>query len=66
MAQYGENFRGTNVYTLCPLCSAHPDSQTLSFSCKYVQENVNLQGQYSDIFNCNVSKQLANTLVRKS
>ena len=51
MAKYSENFRGAQGPSICPLCSAHLDSQKMTFeNCQVVKKNVTIYGSYSDIF----------------
>ena len=61
MANYGENFRGKNNTTICPLCENHPDSQKWAFQCKHIKENVNIQGKYSNIFSDSITKETVKT-----
>ena len=56
MAEYSENYRGSNYSILCPLCYSHIDSQALCYSCSVIKENVDLSGQYSDIFETDISE----------
>ena len=64
MSNFAENFRGQGGPTICPLCESHVDSQKWSFSCKTLKENVNIQGNYSDIFHENVKMETAQTISR--
>ena len=64
MAQYSENFRGSQGHLMCPLCLFHLDSQAGSFSCHVVNENVVINGKYSYIFTSRIKPELAETLVQ--
>jgi len=56
MAKYSENFRGAQGPSICPLCSAHLDSQKMTFeNCQVVKKNVTIYDSYSDIFKHDVS-----------
>ena len=63
MSAYSENFRGTNGHSPCPLCLGHIDSQAASFQCPEIVKNVQIKGNYKDIFSDIVDSELANTLV---
>ena len=63
MALYGENFRQNNTPVSCPLCDQHLDNQDMGFSNSQVTKlNVQIQGQYSDLFKQNIPKILVKTL----
>ena len=47
-----------------PLCETQPDSQSLSFECPKVKENINIQGRYEDIFAEKIPPSTVKTLVR--
>ena len=63
MSAYSENFRGTNGHSPCPLCLGHIDSQAASFLYPEIVKNVQIKGNYKDIFSDIVDSELANTLV---
>ena len=63
MANYNDNYRGCNGHLPCPLCLLHLDCQSVIFNCPVVKENVNLNGQYSEIFRTNIKPELAQSLV---
>ena len=50
MAKYGENYPKKGGPSVCPLCFSHCDSQKWSYQCLKVKENVNIRGNYSNIF----------------
>ena len=62
MANFKDNYRGTNPYNICPLCRSHPDTQQAAFQCSVLKESVDINGTYSDIMDGNVSKELAKTI----
>ena len=65
MANFGENFRGHQVSTLCPLCHSHPDSQKMGFdNCSVLRETVKISGNYSEIFKQSVPRELVDILVK--
>ena len=63
MANFSENFRGLSGPQLCPLCKQHFDSQNLCWQCPLVKENVNLEGEYKNIFQNKPNSKLVKTLV---
>ena len=62
MAPFGENFKGDLYTPLCPLCSAHPDTQEESFTCEKISRMMEVQGSYSDIFGFYFPPELIQTL----
>ena len=63
MAAYSENYRGATGPQPCPVCGLHLDSQSMSFECPVVKQNITITGKYTNIFkNCADSK-LATTLI---
>ena len=63
MANFGENFRGKDGPSICPLCQSHLDNQKFSFQCRKVQENVPIEGIYSNIFSDKITLKTVKTLV---
>ena len=63
MANFGHNYKGNNPYRICPLCYSHPDKQEWSFRCSVIKENINIQGNYDDLIEGNISKNLAKTIL---
>ena len=41
MANFGENFKGSEDQTMCPLCKLHIDSQSLLLQCPEVRKELN-------------------------
>ena len=64
MANFKDNYRGTNPYNICPLCLSHPDTQQAAFHCSVIRKSIEVHGKlkYSDILDGNISKDLATTV----
>ena len=63
MANFGENFKNGRSQVPCPLCHLHLDSQAMAFQCSKVLEEVEINGNYYDLFKDEISKGLAKTVV---
>ena len=63
MVQYSENYQNNSGHSPCPLCLSHLDSQSFSFSCPEIKNNVNIRGKYADLFNDRITTDLADTLL---
>ena len=63
MANFKENYRGPGGPQPCPLCNLHLDTQSLSFQCPLVKNNVKLEGKYNTIFSNKIDKTLVKTLL---
>ena len=50
MERFADNFRGGKVGNLCPLCQTHQDGQFESFSCQEIKKEIEIEGQYENIF----------------
>ena len=61
MAQFSGNYKGKNPTKICPLCSSHPDTQEWSFKCSVIRKNIDIKGNYDDINEGKISKNLAKT-----
>ena len=48
MANYDNNFGSSE--SACKLCQNHPDSQEYIYKCEFNQNNVEVRGEYEDIF----------------
>ena len=59
MADYSENFRGTNFPSPCKICGMHVDSQSHSVICFETIKNVKTLGNYNEIFLNNISRETA-------
>ena len=64
MTRYGDNYRGTEGHTPCPVCQVHPDTQALAWQCPGVRAALQLTGDYDNIFGDNISPELAETLMQ--
>ena len=62
MEQFGENFKGGRDTKPCPVCEASKDTQSHSFQCSVIQDNIEVNGNYLEIFNFKVGKKLATTV----
>ena len=51
MTNFSENFRGGNGPQNCRLCCEHIDSQEESFNCSFIKRRINIEVNYSSIFN---------------
>ena len=63
IANFKENYKGTNQYSVCSLCQNHPDTQQAAFLCSVIRRNVDIQGNYRDILDGNITKELATTII---
>ena len=64
MAKFSENFKEGGQVKLCPLCGQHDDTQNWSFKCQKVNENIEIIGEYEDIFESEITPSLANTVTQ--
>ena len=62
MAPFSGNFRGPGPLKICPLCGIHNDTQSMSFQCSKVKEQVDVNEKYEDIFKEDISYKMARTL----
>ena len=61
MERYGENFKGGQPTKPCPLCQESKDTQSHSFECRVISENITVNGNYTEIFSPKMDKKLAET-----
>ena len=67
MADLWRKLRGRRDSVLCPLCLSHPDSQEEGFrSCTYIKEQLDITGQYENIFEESIDKHLTRTILKIS
>ena len=67
MEKFDNNFRGGRNEVICSLCNLHCDSQEMAFSCKIIQAEVNIQGNYADLFqNVSLHPKLISTILKIS
>ena len=64
MSNYGQNYSGNGMPTICPLCHSHIDSQKWSYQCSRIKQNVTIENNYSDIFSDKVKRNTVNTVLR--
>ena len=63
MAQFSGNYKGQGPPELCPLCGLHKDLQELCFYCPSVLNKIELNEEYENLFQPEVSKDLARNLI---
>ena len=61
-ANFKENMKSRFFQRICPLCGTHPDSQSYSFECSTIKENINIVGRYEDIFSEKIPASLGKTI----
>jgi hypothetical protein len=54
MADYANNYQGTNMEQQCRLCQNHPDNQEDIVKCDFNTKNIKLCGSYVDLFKSDV------------
>ena len=64
MEQYGENYRVGAPFIKCPLCHTHLDNQEMSFQCPIIRQEVDIKGNYSDIYNETIQSETIQTIVK--
>ena len=62
MTFYWENYKHGKMEQKCPLCKDQIDTQTHSFNCNIVIGNIQINGQFKDIFRNNIDSQIAETI----
>ena len=50
MANYSNNYKGSNSDQKCKLCQNHGDNQHDIYICDFNQTNIKLSGKYNDLF----------------
>ena len=63
MAPMGENFRGSQTETTCPLCSVHLDSQAMALNCQEIKQNCQITMKIEDIYSDNIPLKIAQELL---
>ena len=63
MERYGESFKGGKPTRPCLVCQESTDTQSHSFQCKVVRENVTVNGNYIEIFSTKGDKKLAESII---
>ena len=66
MAKFGENYRGSKLSILCPLCMTHLDSQKMAIeNCPVVKKSISISGDYNQIFNTSlIPSDIVQTIVK--
>ena len=62
MAKFGENYRGENGHTPCPICLIHLDNQPMAFQCQNLKNEVEMRGEYKEIFEEDISMEVVLTI----
>ena len=62
MLNFGENFRGGQTSTICPLCNSHNDSQFLALSCPKIVDEIESEDHVID---SEFQKNIQNDTVKK-
>ena len=65
-AKFKLNYKGSYLSFACPSCLVQPDSQAHSVQCPVVKQNVEVKGEYKDIFTEDIPADIANTLLKIS
>ena len=65
-AKFKLNYKGSYLSFTCPSCLVQPDSQAHSVQCPVVEANVEVKGNYKDIFLEDIPDDIANTLFKIS
>ena len=60
MAKFKENYNGNE----CPFCLVHSDTQAHYVQCSVVKENIEVSGDYKEIFTDEISREISKTLFR--
>ena len=62
MEKFSENFKGGKPTQQCPVCTASADTQSHSFRCPVILENLNISGSLEDIDEQTIPNETAKTL----
>ena len=62
VAKFKENYKNNYEVNTCPLCLVQPDTQAHCVQCPVVKENVNIKGDYQEIFTNKISSEISETL----
>ena len=66
MERFGENYRGGAESTQCPLCSTHLDNQEMSFDCPILNQEIDIKGNMSDIYEDDIKSESIQTILNIS
>ena len=64
MAKFKENFKNYYNGNECPFCLVHSDTQAHYVQCSVVKENIEISGDYKEIFTDEISREISKTLFR--
>ena len=65
VANFKENFKNNHDGGMwCPLCLVQPDSQAHSVLCPVIKANIDVRGEYLEIFTDEISKEISQTLLK--
>ena len=64
MAPFGDNFKGGRESVCCPLCKENVDSQSHSFNCKVLKEEIEIKCDLSEIYTDTISLETAETVTK--
>ena len=64
MAPLGENFRGNQAQTTCPLCSVHLDSQAMALNCLEINQKFQTSIKIEDIYSDKIPLKIAQDLLK--
>ena len=62
MANYSNNYKGSNSSQKCKLCQNHEDNQQDIYICDFNQKNIKLGGKYTDLFKSDIDLSTIRTL----
>ena len=66
VAKFKENMKNSYLSSACPLCFVQPDTQQHSVECVVVKTNIQIEGDYKDIFSENIPSNISKTLLKIS
>ena len=64
VAKFKDNFKNNNDEFACPLCLTQPDTQAHCVQCPVVKANIDVRGEYTDIFTEDISQEISQTLLK--
>ena len=68
MLKFGENYKGGQARTICPLCELHDDSQFMTLKCPKIRQELENENEDADInfeaniLNDNITRETIDTL----
>ena len=62
MADFGSNFRAGADIVFCPLCLDHEDTQSKSFECQMIKNNIDVAGSMDEVYNGKVPRWTIQTI----